>query len=139
MKKKRWSQLFIKYGREEAIQFFDTYRHTVPFDIISEPKEGLTMIKVREHAENSLFYMGEVLVTETKIRQDQTIALGVVKGLDAPLSMAVGFIDLCFNLDVLNEELIEILDALEMKEQTYIENRTKEILKTKVDFDMMTE
>lgn len=139
MKKKRWSQLFIKYGRDEAVQFFDAYQSTVPYDIISEPKEGLTMIKVREHAENSLFYMGEVLVTETKIRQRQTVGLGVVKGTDADLSMAIGFIDLCFSLGVLNEALEEILDELELKEQTYIENRTKEILKTKVDFDMMTE
>ncbi|WP_411843846.1 phosphonate C-P lyase system protein PhnG [Salinicoccus sp. HZC-1] len=139
MNKKRWTALIIKFGRDEAIQFFVTYRRTVPFDIISEPSEGLTMIKVREHAKNSLFYIGEVLVTETKIRQGQTIGLGVVKGSDEALSMAVGFIDLCFSLEVLSEELTDILDALEIKEQTYIEHRTKEILKTKVDFDMMTE
>ena len=139
MKKKRWSQLFIKFGRDEAIQFFDQYHSTVPFDIISEPTEGLTMIKVREHAKNSLFYMGELLVTETKIRHRETVGLGVVKGSDEELSMAVGFIDLCFNLGLLIDELEDILDALEMKEDIYIENRTKEILKTKVDFDMMTE
>lgn len=139
MNKKRWTQLFIKYGRDEAIEFLNTYRGTVPFDIISEPSEGLTMIKVREHAENSLFYMGEVLVTETKIRQDQTIGLGVVKGSDAELSMAVSFIDLCFNLGEMDEELNEILETLSIKEQKYIDQRTKEILKTKVDFDMMAE
>ncbi|AKG73554.1 phosphonate C-P lyase system protein PhnG [Salinicoccus halodurans] len=139
MKKKRWSQLFIKYGRDEAVQFFDTYQSVVPYDIISEPTEGLTMIKVREHAENSLFYMGEVLVTETKIRQNQTVGLGVVKGSDAELSMAASFIDLCLSLGTLDEELAEILEALEIKEYVYTENRTKEILKTKVDFDMMTE
>ncbi|WP_434122081.1 hypothetical protein [Salinicoccus roseus] len=57
MNKKRWTSLFIKYGKEEAADFLDAYRNKVPFQIISEPREGLTMIKVREHAENSLFYI----------------------------------------------------------------------------------
>lgn len=139
MDKKRWTSLFIKYGKEEAADFLDAYRNAVPFQIISEPTEGLTMIKVREHAENSLFYIGEMLVTETKIRQEQTIGLGVVKGSNRNLSMAVAFIDLCFSLDVLTDELEQILESLEVKEAAYIEARTQEILETKVDFDMMAE
>ncbi|MCG7332462.1 phosphonate C-P lyase system protein PhnG [Salinicoccus roseus] len=54
MNKKRWTSLFIKYGKEAAADFLDTYRNAVPFQIVSEPTEGLTMITVREHAENSL-------------------------------------------------------------------------------------
>lgn len=78
-------------------------------------------------------------MTETKIRQEQTIGLGVVKGFNRNLSMAVAFIDLCFSLDVLTDELEQILESLELKEAAYIEARTQEILKTKVDFDMMAE
>ncbi|MFC3419945.1 phosphonate C-P lyase system protein PhnG [Salinicoccus hispanicus] len=139
MERKRWTSLFIKHGENEAIEFFNTYETRVDFDIISEPAEGLTMIKVREHAENSLFYIGEMLVTETKIRQGQTVGLGVVKGSHAKLSEALSFIDLCFKLEVLKEELVDILAELELKEAEFIKSRTNEILKTKVDFDMMAE
>ncbi|TVT28964.1 phosphonate C-P lyase system protein PhnG [Salinicoccus cyprini] len=139
MERKRWTSLFIKYGEQEAIEFFNTYQSQVDFDIISEPAEGLTMIKVREHAENSLFYIGEMLVTETKIRQGQTVGLGVVKGSNAKLSEALSFIDLCFKLEVLLEALEDILAKLELKESVFIKSRTNEILKTKVDFDMMAE
>ena len=139
MDKKRWTSLFIRYGRNEAIHFYNTYKESADFDIVSEPSEGLTMIKVREHAESSLFYIGEVLVTETKIRQGQTVGMGVVKGSNENLSIAMSFIDLCFNLGIFQDELQDILKGLEMVEQHYVKDKTDEILKTKVDFDMMTE
>lgn len=139
MNKKIWTSLFIRYGRAEAVSFYNKHQDAFDFQIISEPKTGLTMVKVREHAENSLFYLGEVLITETKIKKDEYIGLGVVKGEDMQFSEAMSFIDLCMKKEYFKQELADILTELE-NIQTEVEHiKTQALLETKVDFSMMNE
>ena len=139
MDRKIWTALFTRYGKEEAIEFYGLHKDHIEFETVSEPTQGLTMIKVREHAENSLFYLGEVLVTETKLRCRKEIGLGVVKGDEPELSTALAFIDLCFKTDQFIYTLKNILSELEKKEEAAVHKKTQEILQTKVNFDMMNE
>lgn len=139
MDRKKWTALFIRYGEVEAVNFHRKYQSDLPHSVISEPAVGLTMIKVREHAQNTLFYLGELLVTETKLRAKAHVGLGVVKGERRELSTALAFIDLCMKQNVLQQELAEILEKLSQKEDDEVHDRTQRILKTRVNFDMMND
>lgn len=139
MDRKLWTRVFAKYGRQEAIDFFLKYKEELDFDIISGPSEGLVMVKTREHAKNTLFYMGEVLVTETKIRHGSTVGTGLVKGSDNELSQAMAFIDLSIKMEQFTTELNEILNTLKNVEANDIAEKTEKILQTKVNFEMMND
>ncbi|CEA03535.1 Alpha-D-ribose 1-methylphosphonate 5-triphosphate synthase subunit PhnG [Jeotgalicoccus saudimassiliensis] len=139
MHRKQWTRIFAKYGRFEALEFYNRFKDSLEFDIISEPEEGLVMVKTREHARNTLFYMGEVLVTESKIRHGSTVGLGLVKGTDPELSEAMAFIDLSFKLEKFTAELNDILNSLKDIEAKSIAERTEKILQTKVSFEMMND
>ena len=139
MDRKLWTRVFAKYGRQEAINFFLKYKEELDFDIISGPSEGLVMVKTREHAKNTLFYMGEVLITETKIRHGSTVGTGLVKGSDNELSQAMAFIDLSIKMEQFTTELNEILNTLKNVEANDIAEKTKKILQTKVSFEMMND
>lgn len=139
MDRKLWTRVFAKYGRQEAIDFFLKYKEELDFDIISGPSEGLVMVKTREHAKNTLFYMGEVLITETKIRHGSTVGTGLVKGSDNELSQAMAFIDLSIKMEQFTTELNEILNTLKNVEANDIAEKTEKILQTKVNFEMMND
>ena len=139
MHRKQWTRIFSNYGRSEALDFYNRFKESLEFDIISEPEEGLVMVKTREHARNTLFYMGEVLVTASKIRHGSTVGLGIAKGTDTELSEAMAFIDLSFKLEKFTAELNEILKSLKDIEAKSTAERTEKILQTKVSFDMMND
>ena len=139
MDRKLWTRVFAKYGRQEAIDFFLKYKEELDFDIISGPSEGLVMVKTREHAKNTLFYMGEVLITETKIRHGSTVVTGLVKGSDNELSQAMAFIDLSIKMEQFTTELPKILETLKNIEANDIAEKTEKILQTKVNFEMMND
>src|SRR5699024_12368137 len=98
--------------RQEVIHFFLKHKEELHFDLISGPSVGLVMVKTREHAKNTLFYMGEVLITETKIRHGSVVGTGLVKGSDNELSQAMAFIDLSIKMEQFTTELNEILNTL---------------------------
>src|SRR5699024_105873 len=139
MDRKLWTRVFAKYGRQEAINFFLKYKEELDFDIISGPSEGLVMVKTRENAKNTLFYMGEVLITETKIRHGSVVGTGLVKGSDNELSQAMAFIDLSIKMEQFTTELNEILNTLKNVEANDIAEKTEKILQTKVSFEMMND
>ncbi|MDK2780969.1 MAG: alpha-D-ribose 1-methylphosphonate 5-triphosphate synthase subunit PhnG [Trichococcus sp.] len=86
MNKTRRTRILIDYGKATAITMAEIIKEKYPIEMISEPTEALTMIKVRESAQNSLFYLGEVLVTETKVRVAGKLGIGLVKGHETDLS-----------------------------------------------------
>ena len=106
--------------------------------ILSEPQHALTMIKLRETAKNSLFYLGEVLVTETKVQINNQLGIGIVMGNEEELSYELAVIDAAYQGKL--EETKNWTLLFEVEEKRIHKNkvkREKSILKTKVDFEMM--
>ena len=107
---------------------------------IQPPREGLVMIKMREQARNSLFYLGEVLVTEAKARINGKPGLGIVRGNDDELARDLAIIDAAWNagLPEIPEWTAALKDAAEkIKDLENIENG--KIMRTKVNFASMQE
>ena len=64
-----------------------------PVREMEPPNEGLVMIKMRESARNTLFYLGEVLVTEAKVRIGERVGIGIVRGHKPELAKDLAVID----------------------------------------------
>jgi alpha-D-ribose 1-methylphosphonate 5-triphosphate synthase subunit PhnG len=96
------------------------------------------MIKMRESAKNSLFYIGEVLITEAKVEINQCIGIGIVVGMEDELSKHLAIIDAAYkaNLpetELWNQQLIEAEKAI-IKERA---QEQAELFETKVNFETM--
>lgn len=130
----------IDYGRAAALRMAGTIEGSYPIEMISGPSEALTMIKVRESAQNSLFYLGEVLVTETKVRVAGKLGIGLVKGHETDLSRALAVIDAAYSADLPEtHEWQAILEELELAGEEAIERRQRELARTKVNFETMNQ
>ena len=68
MKRKRRTRILIKSEADLAAEICAEVREVSVVQVLQEPQEGLVMIKMREQAKNSLFFLGELLVTEAKAR-----------------------------------------------------------------------
>ena len=60
---------------------------------LARPRQGLVMCEVCETARGSRFYLGEALMSESRVRIGETEGLGVVLGSDAELARALAVVD----------------------------------------------
>lgn len=106
---------------------------------IEKPNSGLVMIKMRENSKKSLFYLGEVLVTEAKVEINGKLGLGIVKGDESELAYWLAVIDAAYSANL--EETKKWEEILRDEEKIINEKLKKheaEILRTKVNFDTMS-
>lgn len=61
--------------------------------ILSGPRQGLVMLRMRESVANSQFNAGEILVTEVKLELDGQFGFGTIIGDSARRAMAVALLD----------------------------------------------
>ena len=113
-------------------------RGELPVEILEPPRPGLIMAQVRETARRSVFHLGEVLVTECKVRVAGTPGLGVVRGWNEALAENLAVIDAACrgSLPVAerwNGRLVEALAALEAR----LAGERLMLEATRVDFQTM--
>lgn len=110
------------------------------FRILEEPSSGLVMIKMRESAQNHLFYLGEVLVTECKVMLKDQIGLGIIKGVQKKKARYMAIIDAAYSANVAEIALLDQMLEHEKEHQDQAKAAdVATILKTKVDFETLDE
>ncbi|MEI3610616.1 phosphonate C-P lyase system protein PhnG [Pseudogracilibacillus sp. SO10305] len=138
MQRKERTEILIKSDLSVAKRIAETLEAKYSFTTLVEPQYGLTMLKMRESAQNSLFYLGEVLVTECKVMLENDIGVGVVIGTEMELAKYLAIIDAAFEAEVM--EVPSIQETLQ-KEKQHIETemfkKQTALLKTKVNFETM--
>lgn len=138
MKRKRRTEILINGSSEVVKAMADEILQGYEVKTIQEPEHGLVMMKVRETSKRSLFYLGEVLVTECKVQIQNSIGIGIIKGDQPELSRQLAIVDAAFQ-----EELPETngwIITLEMEEKKIQEKKEafhQGVLKTKVNFETM--
>lgn len=140
MNRRRRTEILIEGSRHFAKELTREIEQKYEIQILSEPRHALTMMKVRETAKRSLFYLGEVLVTETKVQVNGHIGIGIVAGHEEALSYELAVIDAAFEANLVETNYWPVL--FEMEEQKMIERKAQHaqaILKTRVDFEMMND
>lgn len=138
MKRRRRTEILINGSQKLPEELAHIINETYQVKVIQEPESGLVMLKVRETSQKSLFYPGEVLVTECKVQIEGTIGIGIVTGDQQDLAYNLAVIDAAFEADL--PETNGWMEALENEEKVIEEQRAaanQSILKTKVNFETM--
>lgn len=140
MNKTERMMLLIDYGRDVALQMAQNIIDNHRYEMLVAPHEALTMIKVRESAENSLFYLGEVLITECRIRIDGVVGVGIIKGMEPELAQALALIDGAYRSGLAQRYLWDdLLVQVKQRQIEMIKQETNELALTKVDFSAMNQ
>ncbi|MBS4192564.1 phosphonate C-P lyase system protein PhnG [Bacillus sp. FJAT-49705] len=138
MKRKRRTEILINSPDELAEELAKEIEQIYLLKVVQEPENGLVMLKVRETAKKSLFYLGEVFVTECKVKIQDSIGIGIVKGDKPKLAYYLAIIDAAYGASL--RETRAWTSILEEKEKELLEQKiahNQEILKTKVSFETM--
>lgn len=98
MKRQERTRILIEGDRRLARRIAERVVGSFSVDVLDDPREGLVMIKVRESARRSLFYLGEALVTSCRVRIDGCVGMGIVLGEDRGLAYDLALIDAAFAL-----------------------------------------
>lgn len=138
MKRRQRTEILIQGDSQLAQQFAESIMDTYECREILAPQYGLTMIKMRETAKNSLFYIGEVLITEAKVEINNRIGIGIVVGMKDELAKHLAIIDAAYKA-YLPETITWEAQLIEAEKQITKELAKKqaELFETKVSFETM--
>ncbi|MEK3766335.1 phosphonate C-P lyase system protein PhnG [Solibacillus sp. FSL K6-4121] len=133
------TKLLIEVGRKQALEMADQIANTYEIVEVQPPREGLVMVKLRESAQQSLFYIGEVLVTETKVKIQNVFGTGIVREMEPELSRALAIIDAAFKGDFPEtKQWIPVMEQLKMELSQEQQTIKRSIEGTKVQFNTMS-
>ncbi|MBT2582237.1 phosphonate C-P lyase system protein PhnG [Planococcus sp. ISL-109] len=138
MKRRKRTEIMIQGNECLARELAESITQKYECLEISAPQYGMTMIKMRESAKNSLFYLGEVLITETKVEIEGRIGIGIVTGMKEDLSRNLAIVDAAYKAQ-LPETAAWQQPLLDM-EQEIARARVREqtqLFETKVSFETM--
>ena len=138
MNRKRRTEILIKGSADTAERLAQEIMNLYDIRTIEESRNGMVMVKVRESAQRTLFYLGEVLITECKVMINGFLGIGMVKGHEPDLAYNLAIIDAAYNgalLETKNWSDILLLEESRIY-QEYLTLKDR-ILKTKVNFDTM--
>ncbi|WP_080876070.1 phosphonate C-P lyase system protein PhnG [Oceanobacillus timonensis] len=138
MKRKRRTEILIQSDTDFAESLANQIKQTYSYKEIVAPQYGLTMVKMRESAKKSLFYIGEVLVTEAKVELNEQIGIGIIQGMHDDLALNLAIIDAAYNASL--PETLSWKDALVAAEADIKRKKAKqqaELMETKVSFETM--
>lgn len=138
MNRRKRTEILIKGNPNIAEKLALEIESNYKVSIIQEPEYCLVMVKMRETAQRSLFYLGEVLATETKVQILDKIGIGIVNDNKPELSYWLAVIDAAYSAKLTEIKTWE--DILQKEEQKINEERLlkeSKILMTKVNFDTM--
>lgn len=135
MKKKRLFKIMTNAERDSINTISVGLKNKHNIIIIKEPTKTLTMIKMREPVKSSLFYIGEVIVTEAVVELDGVRGIAVCMGDDFEKTLNMAIIDAAYNKGVFTME--ERLLELEEQHNVKVEKENALHLKTMVNFNSM--
>ena len=138
MKRRQRTEILIQGDSQLAQQFAESIMDTYECREILAPQYGLTMIKMRETAKNSLFYIGEVLITEAKVEINNRIGIGIVVGMKDELAKHLAIIDAAYKADLPETTTWEAqLIKAEKQITKELAKKQAELFETKVSFETM--
>lgn len=138
MKRRQRTEILIQGDGQLAQQFAESIMDTYECREILAPQYGLTMIKMRETAKNSLFYIGEVLITEAKVEINNRIGIGIVVGMKDELAKHLAIIDAAYKADLPEKTTWEVqLIKAEKQITKELAKKQAELFETKVSFETM--
>ena len=135
MEKRRISKILARAGKEEVKRLAGEIKEKYSPVIVKSPEKSLAMIRMREPVQESLFYLGEVIVSEAIVDLDGAKGVAVIMGDDFDKVLDMAVIDAACNNGVFQR--YDFLEQLE-KEQTHrLEKENALFMQTMVSFHSM--
>lgn len=136
--RKRRTEILLKGSKDISVKLAQEIRNKYEVKTVEEPNPGTVMVKVREQAQGSLFYLGEVLVTECKVMIDGALGMGIVAGDEPELASDLAVIDAAYNGELPETKawagVLLMEEDRRARKNKVLKNK---ILKTKVNFETM--
>ncbi|MFC4402252.1 phosphonate C-P lyase system protein PhnG [Gracilibacillus xinjiangensis] len=138
MQRRRRTEILIEGDPNLAKELSESILHKYRWKELVSPRQGMTMVKMRETAKNSLFYIGEVLITEAKVEVMDQIGAGIVVGMKEDLAKQLAIIDAAYKAALPETEDWEknLIEEEQRITQAKIQKQD-ELSKTKVLFETM--
>jgi len=113
-------------------------KHDTSFTIIEDPHYALVMMKMRDTSQQSLFYSGEVLVTQSKVKFHDQYGLGIIIGMQVEKSLLLAKIDAVFKYQhAIIPSWTELIMAEKQRQDAIAKQDINQLLNTKVEFQTM--
>ncbi|WP_019122111.1 phosphonate C-P lyase system protein PhnG [Brevibacillus massiliensis] len=138
MKRKQRTEILINGSAGLAAALAQEIKNRYQVTTIEEPNHGLVMVKVRETAQKSLFYLGEVFVTECKVQIEGCMGIGILKGDEPERAYDLAVIDAAYEARLKETAAWSVL--LQAEADRIADERkafAAKMLRTKVDFETM--
>ena len=138
MQKKRLFQIMSKAKTQRLKALADRISDRHEIAIVKAPAKNLAMIKMREPVKSSLYYLGEVMVTEAVVACNGIKGMAVTMGDDLERALYMAIIDCGFNNGfAVMDEIAQRLLAMEARQSKRMEQENAMHLKTMVNFNTM--
>ncbi len=140
MERKTRTRILVEGDRDVLDQLAREVEQKHDVALVKEPTEELVMLRVRESAQRSQFYLGEALMTSCVVRIGGTYGYGMVMGEDHDKAFDLAVVDAAYTFDPAaceeagwNALLAQSDERLQAKKRM----RNEVLLKTQVDFSTM--
>lgn len=141
MNRRERSAILAAASSDEVKHIAQAIQERHDIQILKEPQKTLVMVKVRESVKHSLFYLGEVLATESMVVVDGAKGASVIAGDDFEKCIAAAVIDGYFNLhqeegrDAIEQEILKLKTAQKQAREAL----NRELRRSQVNFNVMGE
>ena len=138
MKRRRRTRILVEGSPELLFHLSAEAESAHDVKDVDDPSAGLVMMRLRDTARKDAFYLGEVLVTEAKVRIGGILGLGLIRGDRPDEARRLAVVDAVFNSESpLLADWIPRLEDEERRIAEGLERETSSILETRVDFSTM--
>ncbi len=136
--RRKRTEILIRGRKDTLRQLATDIESRYDIKLLQSPQNALVMVKMRESAKAGLFYLGEVLITESKVILNQWVGTGIIRGHDPESAYMLAVIDAAYNaeLPIINE-WEETLLSEELWIQTKQRMELEAVHSTKVNFESM--
>jgi len=133
--KRRLFRILAHVDAEVVTAMAAKLQDAYPVVVVKDPSKTLTMVKLRETVEESLFYLGEVIVWEAVVELDGVRGMAVTMGEAAEKVLSMAVIDAAINRGVFRDE--DTLLKLEAEQVAQERRENAMHLQTMVNFTSM--
>ena len=135
MEKKRLSRILARADARKVKRLADGIKRAHAPVVVKAPEKSLAMIRVREPVQESLFYLGEIIVCEAIVDLAGKKGVAVLMGDDFDKVLDMAVIDAACNAGVF--AAYDELEALEREQKLAQEKESAMFLQTMVSFRSM--
>jgi alpha-D-ribose 1-methylphosphonate 5-triphosphate synthase subunit PhnG len=136
--RKRRTRVLVLGDPDLRKSLADEVRACCAVEEITPARVGLVLVTVRESARRSLFHLGEVLVSEAKVRVSGTPGLGLVRGRDLEAAVDLAVVDAACSAKLpLTDSWSERLEKAEADLEANLNREQVVLSRTRVEFETL--